>query len=279
MEPVMMETTNSMGAKPFRLTSRDKNILCALEKYRELTAIEIETLFWRGKGNWNHVKRLAKLESRGLIQIHQTSRHVQKTYSLSKQGHNTLRKNMLALFEQKPPRSQFQSPVHDEIVRSIARQFESNSRVLGVQLDHELRKTLINASIPSRRALFSVQVPDALVQFDLPQSAPIQMALEVELVLKSRKRYLGIFQNHSKAKYDAFLYVFDTPAKLTRFLSTVSYLRREKPLIAVFFQYRKVACTLIDDLKSKGLSAPVTPANAFERVTSFAQWLNEADRP
>jgi hypothetical protein len=272
MEPITpMESTGLVTG--FRLTQRDISILSEIESMREITALEIQNRFWDGKNNFMASRRLRKLASQNLIEIVSNHSYRVPTYVLTDAGHSLLRSTGCALFERKPVRPRFPSARHEQIVRDVYRALKTIETIRYVTPDHVLVQTYIELERTGRLTFASEQVPDLVIWPSKGSLSGNPIAVELELTIKSKRRYRKIFENYArKNKYDAFVFVFEMDNQRFLFTNVLALIRKSSPILGAFFNTKVVATVSLEQFLKQPLTATL---HHCDTVTNLEELLKK----
>jgi hypothetical protein len=257
-----------------KLTGRDERILALLGEYGCVAGDRIKSYFWNSTpASCAHYRRLGILRQRGLIENVLGDRSIAIGYRLTKRGEEALTKlkaTKPGLLNRRAYKTQFE---HDQLLIDVRRILEKSPLISDFRAEPEIRRDLLNGKAKLLHWENAPMIPDATFAFSTP-GQKMRMAAELELTLKTRRRYTKIFRNHLLSKnWQMVIYVVkgeDLHDRLMKLLNEVKTTDLEvtlaKSINGIYF------CALEEFLK-KGLSVPMTNGKkeiSFEQIAQSA---------
>jgi len=169
------------------LQSRDQDILGALKKYGVLSTPQICQWFFLSTAKTTALRRIRALEKAKYIKRAVPLDNGTNTWSLGFKGRQVLAVGPASHFSNR------NSIYHDVLLNDIRRKLESFGLALDVTSEYEIKSEVFRNY--SYRGAKEQLIPDALM-FESVRKAPWVISLELELTIKSDKRYEKIFRQY-----------------------------------------------------------------------------------
>ena len=181
-----------------KLQPRDRNILDALARYGVFSTNQVGNLFFKGVAHTTLMKRLRLLEKENWLKRGATLNNAENTFSLGFKAN--------ALYpERESNRFSNRSTIHHDVLLSSVR-----LRLEGLNLakewtpEFEIRAKALRNQWRSRD---EIVIPDGL-WIESIHGEFKAIAVELELTVKSRARYLEIFKRHFIFSGNIFRYFY-----------------------------------------------------------------------
>ena len=216
-----MDQVNVSILKCVGLKDRDVEILRYLVENRFATMNALEGRFWNGQAHRNHYRKLSELRAKGFIEpligdggarlgYRPTKRAI---YHLKRAGFKPARITDL--------RSSFRTGFdHDKTVLELRNIFEKSPLVSHFLPEHQVREMLARQYGYRDAEGNGYKVPDAMFQLKTAKRE-FRVALELELTLKSRPRYVRLLKQLSLSRDWDVVFVIGTDRKITSKLAII----------------------------------------------------------
>jgi hypothetical protein len=184
------------------LTQRDLKLLKVIDRYGLLTSKQIQGLSFNGVNTRTMLRRLRALRRKRFIVCHHGLRSGKLVWTLGNGGLKKLGANVIVNLNKN-------SLEHDVLVSSVRIALDKAGVGSRWQSSHYLRSNVSQGVAPQNRS--TDQIPDALFSIQTKKGFKI-VALEVELVSKSKSRYRKIVDEYvHKNAIDYIWYVVANP--------------------------------------------------------------------
>lgn len=254
------------------LTPRDQSILCLLGEYGCVTADRIKVQFWNDNPiSRAHYRRLGVLKKRQFIENVVGDSGATIGYRLTKKGKEIIsaqfNKASAPVFR-RGYKTQFE---HDQLLIDVRRILEVSPLVRDFKTEPELRKKMYGDQISQRNWERKPTIPDAVFTLVTPGHA-MPIAIELELTVKSKRRYARIFRNHLLARHwKLVIYIVKDEkfrvslmALLGQIKENDIHLRMERSVNGVYF------CSIDNFLRLK-LATPLVSSKREISLEQIAQ--------
>lgn len=170
-----------------RVTPRDLTCLQVIDRYGIMTTKQLHKTIFPQTDVRTVLRRLRKLEIKKLISRHHGLPNANLVWSLAQSGLNLVGSRAGFAVNRN-------SLEHDILVSAVRLELDRLNLGVNWQSSHALRQKASLGKSPTDR--FSSQIPDALFIIET-DDGPKVVALEVEIVAKSKRRYRDIIANYS----------------------------------------------------------------------------------
>ena len=243
--------------KNLRLRIRDLEILHYIATQKFATVSELYSLFWKSKKSSKyHYKRLYRLKEHGLIEPIESLINAMAGYTITSNGVHLLKLHgyevTSCVFKKDTYTGTYR---HDLLVNSLKVILLKSPLIKNFIPEHHIIKKLVKDLEVKKIAQNKDKIPDGIFTLWV-QEKPQKVALEVELSLKSKRRYEVIFSKHLLSKnWETIFYIVKDEKmrkKLMDYLEEIKrinfVLKTEKKLNSIYF-------SLADEVLEKELEA------------------------
>ena len=219
--------------KNFRLKRKDLEILKYISSQSFATTSELYNLFWKSKKETiSHYRRLSQLKKAGFIDSLKAPESLMIGYAITLKGQNLL---IAYGYEVSPcvvkKDSYTGTYEHDLLVNTVKNILLKSSLVENFIPEYQLAYKLLKSSKIKKRGELRDKIPDGLFTLFVERK-PQLVALELELSLKSKKRYENIFSKHLLTKkWDTIFYVVKDEAIRDKLLDYLEEIKRKNFLL------------------------------------------------
>ncbi len=249
-----------------RLTGRDQDILRLLAEHGCVSADRIKVQFWNSNPLARaHYRRLAILKRAGLVENVFGDRAITIGYRLTKRGREVLQllfPEQSVSFVRRAYKTSFE---HDQLLIDVQRIFQASPVVKEFETESELRRRI--EPVKSGDSLWkeSRAIPDALFTFETPNQR-IKVAVELELTLKSARRYARIFRHHLLSKeWNLVFYIIKDRRLLMPLREKLEKAKREDSYVRVSKAINGIYFCELGKFLSNGLETPFS--NGKEEIS------------
>lgn len=181
------------------LTARDKKLFQTLDEYGMLSTNQLQRLCFTKIAEATALRRIRKLRARKYILSHSGLPKGQLVWTLSLKARQVINSDLEVVVN----KNQLE---HDILISETKLKLETNkvchSWVSGFKLKQMISKTNASSTVKT-----SQQVPDGIFSVQTKSGVKV-VALELELVSKTKRRYRDIIENYSNnSKIDWVWYV------------------------------------------------------------------------
>ena len=259
--------------KESNLTHRDKDILVYLLENKFADAESIRIQFWDSSVSKLHYRRLRLLQKRGLIEVFTKDGSNCSLFRLSSKG-----KRILAILgiNTQPygrVRAIYRSPFeHETAVRHVRDTLQKSSLVSNFIPERKVRAILGGKYGKQSPSQERYKVPDGMFSLQA-QGKIFRVALEVEMTLKSKKRYRNSFECLlTSPDFDLIFFVVKDKPTREKLMSHVTEAKARS--LALKFAKRINGCyfALLSDVLSKSLLAAFTGENSSFSLNGLEQY-------
>lgn len=196
--------------------------MTAIATNRFITADDIRDRFWKSASTHNHYTRIRKLVRAGLIERLVGDMRVQLGYRLTKNGIDKLSSEVLKTVAAENRSFSYRTAFdHDKLLVAIRRVFEESPLVSHYMPEHEVRRMLASRHGKEEKRNAGYKVPDSL--FNLKTATRIlTVAVELELTLKSKNRYLRVFRKLLTSSDFDVVFILTANAKMADAIRTIA---------------------------------------------------------
>ncbi len=231
------------------LQKRDLLVLSYISENRAAPADILRDLFWKGRKDHSHYKRLRKLSKSGLIEsVHKDPAH-RLWYCLTPAGGNLLKAKGLASMPGAVKRPRYgSSQEHDRNVHLIRQVFESISTVSDYLTQFQVEKALGERHGYQKEREERYKVPDAIFTLKLPEKT-VRVALEHEKEPKSYERTKRMFELLvASSDFETIFFVVSSAKLMARLMRILGELRKTSSRIKADARRHAFYFVLLDDL-------------------------------
>jgi hypothetical protein len=249
-----------------RLTERDQEILRLLAEHGCVSADRVKLQFWPSNPiSRSHYRRLAILKRAGLVENVFSDRDITMGYRLTKKGREVLQLFFPQQSVSVVRRAYKTSFEHDQLLIDVQRILQKSPVVKDFETESEIRRRINPVKSGGSIWKESHAVPDALFTFQTPNQR-IKVAVELELTLKSAKRYERIFRNHLLAKnWNLVFYLVKNQQLLVSLRENLDMAKREDSYVRVSKAINGIYFCELGKFLSLGLEAPFS--NGKEEIS------------
>ncbi len=227
-DPIEAPRAKPGRGKGYRLTPRDLEILRYVVENRFAPCGAVERLFWAGRGNWNHYRRLRKLAQGELLEVLTGDRGIHLGYRITRKGLAALRAQGVCPNAAGSLRARFRSNYdHDTILQDLQRMFSGSPLVSEFVPEHQVREILARKHGFEDAGGRHYKVPDGLFRLQTAKRT-LRVALELEIARKGKARLRHIFKQLSRSRdFDVIFFVVADEAVLTLLKALLDEVRRK----------------------------------------------------
>ena len=243
--------------KDIRLRKRDLEVLYHISTQNFATNSEICTLFWESKKSLrSHYRRLSRFKEHGLIEPLKALQSSELGYTITLKGQNLLRDYGYKVNPCTVKKDIYVGTYrHDLLLNRLKRILLESSIIKDFIPEYQIAYGMLKNSKGKEKYAKKDKIPDGLFTL-LVQGKPQKVALELELSLKSKRRYELIFSKHLLSRnWSTVFYIVKDETMREKLMDYVKeikrksfLLRREKRLSSIYF-------SLVDEVLEKRLHA------------------------
>lgn len=229
-----------------QIQERDKNILEFIHRFRVVTRLQIERMFFKNANSNAGYQRLRKLESEDFLKIYNLRSLNQAIYQITNKGVQVIGRHDEQLKKKGDSNRMYHSQIeHDLGLTDIAISILNLPHDISYQSENEIR-----GNSDYRYDHF---IPDALLT--LKEGLPLTLAIEYERTFKKPKLYEEKFYYMDKfrEKYHRYLYVLEDLRKKSFFERVVS----KSPNLSERNFMKRLLFVRLEDLISAPYECPI----------------------
>lgn len=241
----------------FELRKRDLEILYYISSQNFATVNEIyESFFNSKKETKNHYRRLNQLVRAEYLQKLRAPQNYFAGYKITLKGQNTLRvsgyKITPHIIQQDVYTGKYE---HDLLVYKIKNILLRSPIVENFIPEYQIAGKILGNSRKRNEYQKGDKIPDGLFCFRL-QNKLENIAFELELSLKSKRRYENIFAKHMLSRsWDGIFYVVKDETMREKLLSFIKEIKRKDFLLRGEKRLNRIYFSLLDEVLEKKLDA------------------------
>ncbi len=246
--------------KDIRLKKRDLEILYHISTQSFATVSELYDLFWKSKKNSkSHYKRLYRLKEHRFIDTLKAPLNSESGYTITLKGQNLLRaygyKVSPCVIKKDCYTGSYE---HDLLLNSLKNILLKSPLVENFIPEYQIAYRILKDFNVKRKYQLKDKIPDGLFTL-LVQKKPQKVALELELTLKSKRRYETIFSKHLLTKsWNIIFYIVKDGKMREKLLSYIKEFKRKNSLLRTARNLNSIYFSLLDEFLDKGLYANFT---------------------
>ena len=246
--------------KNIRLSKRDLEILYHISIQGFSSVSEIYSLFWTSKkSSKSHYKRLYRFKEHNLITPLKDPMNAMAGYTITLKGQNILRvhgyKVLPCVIRKDKYKENYE---HDMLVHKLKNILLKSSLIENFIPEYQLQGKLLKDSHTKSKYKIQDKIPDGLFTLYVQNKAQL-VALELELTLKSKKRYETIFSKHLLTKrWDIIFYIVKDELMRQKLLQHIQELKRKNFLLKTEEKLNSIYFSLLDEVLEKGNKALFT---------------------
>lgn len=272
MSFVEEKTADECGAKKprrARLTERDFRLLAFLGEHGCVSPSRVKAYFWNSSAESRaHNRRLRILTGDGFVEKVTGDEGRLLGYRLTIKGKRLLKEQSPGLavsLSRRGYRTQFE---HDQKLIDVRRILEQSPLIGDFKMDHELRAEISGGMAGAMNWRNAQLIPDAIFVQRTPKQS-MKIALELELTLKTKRRYGRIFRAHLLAKkWNLTLYIVKDEALRKSLMENLEEVKRKDLEVRLAKVVNGIYFCSLGDFLLKGLETPMTNG---KREISFAE--------
>lgn len=256
-----------------KLTSRDQMILSLLGEYGCISAARLKKRFWKPSDKTrNHFRRIGILKRHRFIENVRGDGGVTIGYRLTKKG-----KRFLTLGQGKKAEAiirksygtQFE---HDQLLIDIRQTLEASDVISNFKTEAEVRRELLGGPNKVINWETASTTPDATFSLSTP-SKQMQVALELELTAKVKRRYSRIFRSHLLSQnWKLVIYIVKDPRFQKRLMETLEDIKAKDVQVRLAKTINGIYFCSLEKFQEMQLKTPLTNGR---REISFEQIAQE----
>ncbi len=239
-----------------KLRERDFKLLYYISTQNFATADELFSLFWNSKKNTgSHYRRFSDLIKGGLIEKLNGPENTSSGYTITLKGQNLLRVKGYHVLPYVFKKDSYTGTYnHDLLVHKVKNILLKSPLIKNFIPEYQIAGKLLKNSPIKNKYKNKDKIPDGLFTLRL-NNRPQLIALELELSLKSKKRYENIFLKHLLTpSWDTIFYIVDDEAMREKLLERIKVLKRKSFLLKGEKRLNKIYFALIDEFLKKELN-------------------------
>ena len=239
-----------------RLQKRDYLVLSYIGENRAAPADVLCDLFWKGRKDNSHYKRLRKLLRAGLIQSVHENLQQPLWYCLTAMGGDILKAKGLAAIPGQVKRPRYGSSLeHDRNLHLIRQVYESLSTTRDYLTQFQVEKILGERHGYQKEREEKYKVPDAIFTLKLPGKT-VRVAVEHEKEPKNYERTKRMFELLvASPDYETIFFVVSSPKLMARLMRILAELRKTSSRIKADGKRHAFYFVLLDELLQKKTKA------------------------
>jgi len=253
-----------------RITKRDLDAMEQIGKYGMLPAGRLEERFWGPERNSNGLSRLRRLAKEGLIRPLPEYIDSKLYYELTDKGRTLLRS--VGYPPGTPlPRHGYASPrQHDLALIDIQELLEKSPFISTYSNEESLKRAYGHRANQPGAHKMPYKIPDGIAEFELEDGQRFNIAIELELTIKSRKIYEKIFKAYANATdFRTIIYIFKTESVLRSFKKILKTPGREDSYTRNFLRKHQLYFSLLGPMQEDPLNAPLSTLNGESMSVSM----------
>ena len=203
----------------FRLQDRDINILCFILKHQFVTLEHIQHKFWNNNQTTTAATRVNKLADKNFIDKFNTYMNPAFAYCLTQKGREVLAGNGIDLHKFKkfhPYKFKHANFEHLKRITTTAIILENMPQIQNLRTEAESRLFYAKAAIEKKEGKGPRKVPDLIFDITGQDQEKVRVAVEVELIYKSKIRYLEILKLYEQSNISLIFYICEPQTVLSR---------------------------------------------------------------
>ena len=243
--------------KSFRLKRKDLEVLYYISNQNFATTSELYNLFWKSKKTTiSHYRRLSQLKKKGFIDSLKALQSFEVGYTITLKGQDLLIAYGYKVSPCVVKKDSYTGTYeHDLLVNTIKNILLKSPLVENFIPEYQLAYKLLKNSKIKKKGQLRDKIPDGLFTLFVEEK-PQLVALELELSLKSKKRYENIFSKHLLTKkWDAIFYVVKDEIMRDKLLDYVEEIKRKSFLLRTSKTLNEVYFSLVEEVLNKELEA------------------------
>ena len=243
--------------KDIRLKKRDLKILYHISTQSFATVCKLYDLFWKSKKNSkSHYKRLYRLKEHGFIESLKAPLNSASGYTITLKGQNLLRAYSYQVSPCVIKKDTYTgSYEHDLLLNELKNILIKSPLIENFIPEYQIAYRILRSSKVKRKYQLKDKIPDGLFTLFV-QKKPQKIALELELSLKSKKRYENIFSKHLLTKsWNTIFYIVKDEKIKGKLLDYIKEIKRKSFLLRAEKNLNSIYFSLLDEVLEKGLYA------------------------
>ena len=244
--------------KNFKLKKRDLELMYYISTQSFAKASEIHSLFWTSKeASGSHYRRLSQLIKEGYIERLKGIEEWMGGYTITEKGQNLLGAYGYYIFPYVIKKDSYTGKYeHDILVHKIKNILLKSPLIENFIPEYQMAGRLLKDSSSKSRYKNKDKIPDGLFALSI-ENKPQLVALELELTIKSKRRYETIFSKHLLTKsWDTVFYVVKNEKMRAKLLGHMKEIKRKNFLLKTSKNLNEIYFALLDEVLTKELSSP-----------------------